>query len=335
MFWPSALLHPLQAYEIATASSPSTRIGTPSGRHDFHFSQFHGIADADTVMSLARHEHFLFMKLRLKPGMRVLELGCQSGDTVFELANFSGVTVVGVDPDPAKIARANRKLRSKHSHLVGQVSFICTGDYASLSSCFPPSWFDAIYSIEGLRFTDTPSATLFHILSHILKPRGRIAIYDWCWTPHLQRTNADHVRLAYILEALTNIGHRRIEDRTLEHTVAALADLAAISDFQVEEYGDLASSKDAQRHPMAITSNASRNTGPMNAPQRPLGSGGGSESASWYTPLEIVLADPRSTPDMYPLEGITREGLATLIYAGRNELFTPMAYVVVQKRSSI
>jgi sterol 24-C-methyltransferase len=40
--------------------------------------------------SIARHEHFLATKLKLKPGDKVLDVGCGVGGPLIEIARFSG-----------------------------------------------------------------------------------------------------------------------------------------------------------------------------------------------------------------------------------------------------
>jgi len=70
-------------------------------RVDFHFARFHRGDKFESA--LARHEHYLFGKLKLKPGMRVLEVGCRSGLAAMELVNFAGVNVVGIENDAIKV----------------------------------------------------------------------------------------------------------------------------------------------------------------------------------------------------------------------------------------
>lgn len=67
----------------------------------FHFAR-HFRGDSLSV-SLARHEHYLFANLDLKPGNRILNIGCGTGSVTLELAHFANVFVVGVDPDTSKV----------------------------------------------------------------------------------------------------------------------------------------------------------------------------------------------------------------------------------------
>ncbi|EAU83718.1 sterol 24-C-methyltransferase [Coprinopsis cinerea okayama7 len=257
-------------------------------RSDFHFSRVYR-GDSFAV-SLARHEHYLFMRLELKPGMRALEIGCQSGDAAFELAQFSNVTVVGVDSDPEKISRA---IAVSQTAQADGVSFAC--DYGSLSSHFAPASFDAIYSIEGLRTVPKIHETMKSI-SLLLKPGGKLAIYDWCWTPSLDINSQDHRRLAHIIEEQAGVGHREIQERTIAGTIDAMVS----ANMTVLECGDLAAAESAR-------------------------------NSNWYEPLEIALGSSTGPVS----KGISRECATTLIYAGKHKLFTPLAFFVCQKPTRV
>lgn len=76
-----------------------------TGRHrkDFHFCRL--FPGDDFSVSLARHEHYLCSRLQLRPGNNVLLIGCGSGDIAFELLNYAGVDVVGIDEDPEKVGK--------------------------------------------------------------------------------------------------------------------------------------------------------------------------------------------------------------------------------------
>jgi SAM-dependent methyltransferase len=72
---------------------------------DFHFAR---IFRGDLLpTAIARHEHYLMARLGLKPGMRVLNVGCGTGSAAFELANFANVNVVGVDNEYHKVRNQN------------------------------------------------------------------------------------------------------------------------------------------------------------------------------------------------------------------------------------
>ncbi len=68
-----------------------------------HFFRFYS---GDTVeTALARHRHYLWSQLSLKPGMNVLEIGSGYGAAAMELNHFAGVSVVGIDDNSEKALR--------------------------------------------------------------------------------------------------------------------------------------------------------------------------------------------------------------------------------------
>jgi sterol 24-C-methyltransferase len=72
----------------------------------FHFSRFYkGEAFA---ASLARHEHYLASQMTLRPGMRVLDVGCGVGGPAREIARFADVNIVGLNNNDFQIGRARQ-----------------------------------------------------------------------------------------------------------------------------------------------------------------------------------------------------------------------------------
>jgi len=104
----------------------------------FHFSRFYkGEAFA---ASLARHEHYLAAQMSLRPGMRVLDVGCGVGGPAREIARFADVNIVGLNNNEFQIGRARRY--TKDAGLEDQVQFV-KGDFMKLSEQFGENSFDA------------------------------------------------------------------------------------------------------------------------------------------------------------------------------------------------
>jgi sterol 24-C-methyltransferase len=78
--------------------------------------------------------------MSLKPGMRVLDVGCGVGGPAREIARFSDVNVVGLNNNDFQVARA-RKYTEK-AGLQDQVSFV-KGDFMKLAEQFGENSFDA------------------------------------------------------------------------------------------------------------------------------------------------------------------------------------------------
>lgn len=78
--------------------------------------------------------------MQLKPGMRVLDVGCGVGGPAREIARFSDAAIVGVNNNDFQIGRATAK--SKKAGLSDKVSFV-KGDFMKLSEQFGENSFDA------------------------------------------------------------------------------------------------------------------------------------------------------------------------------------------------
>ena len=79
----------------------------PAAGHDWllwTYDPWAKLLGADTVRSV------LLGQMALAPGQRVLDIGCGTGSLAVLLKRLHpGVNVVGIDPDPAALARAERK----------------------------------------------------------------------------------------------------------------------------------------------------------------------------------------------------------------------------------
>jgi sterol 24-C-methyltransferase len=132
--------------------------------------------------SVARH-------IQLKPGDRVLDLGCGRGRVAAHMAKVSGAQVTGINIDPNQIAQA-RQFDSERR--LGN-SFV-EHDFNNLPLPFEDSTFDAFYEIQALSLCKDHSA-LFRELYRIVKPGARVSILDWVSLPAYDSTNPEHVEL--------------------------------------------------------------------------------------------------------------------------------------------
>ena len=104
---------------------------------------------------------------RVRPGERVLDVGCGCGDTTIAFSAM-GASVLGVDVSAPMLARA----RSRDASIEYQQADAATTDFA-----YP---FDLVFSRFGVMFFDDPTAA-FQNLRNALKPRGRLLFV--CWQP--------------------------------------------------------------------------------------------------------------------------------------------------------
>ncbi|MEL6957187.1 MAG: class I SAM-dependent methyltransferase, partial [Pseudomonadota bacterium] len=128
-----------------------------------------------------------FKHLALKPGSRVLDLGCGEGRHVHGLHMLGGMDVIGVDLDEASLEKAREGLatlpaRREDDHHTTQFQ---TGDATQLE--FADNAFDAVICSEVLEHLPDYDAALAEI-RRVLKSDGRLCItvpHAWperlCW----------------------------------------------------------------------------------------------------------------------------------------------------------
>jgi len=111
----------------------------------------------------------------IAPGMRVLDVGCGSGDVSFLAADLVGANgfVLGVDRSPAAVERATARLNGHNFHHqdgagaspLTHVAFQA-GDPASMHFEVP---FDAVIGRFVLMYQDEPATSLRKIMRHVRK----------------------------------------------------------------------------------------------------------------------------------------------------------------------
>lgn len=136
----------------------------------FHFSRFN--KGEAFYASLARHEHYLAAKMELKPGMRVLDVGCGVGGPAREIARFSDVNVVGLNNNAFQVGRATKYV--KDLDLQDQIQFV-KGDFMKLAEQFGENSFDAVYAIEATCHAPTWEGVYGEIFK-VLKPGGIVSL---------------------------------------------------------------------------------------------------------------------------------------------------------------
>jgi SAM-dependent methyltransferase len=148
-----------------------------------------GAADDDGyVMGRTRHEterlqkqsllynpstRHLFEMAGIRPGMRVLDLGCGAGDVSLIAGTLVGQSgsVVGVDCDRSILQTARRRAEA-----LPQVSF----DEADLNDLALDGEFDAVVGRLVLLYLRDPAATLRKLRAHLRGP-GIVALQDIDW----------------------------------------------------------------------------------------------------------------------------------------------------------
>ncbi len=147
-----------------------------------------------TKEAMVRHEWKIAESLHLKPGMKVLDVGCGIGGPMKTIAEKSGAQIVGLNLNAYQIAKGEKYMR-KHG-LEKQCSFHL-GNFMKVD--LPDASFDAIYAIEST--PHAPDRTkCFKEMARLLKPGGRFAGYEYALLDSFEEKNPDHLQIIEDLE---------------------------------------------------------------------------------------------------------------------------------------
>ncbi|KAF4385261.1 hypothetical protein G4B88_026544 [Cannabis sativa] len=189
-------------------------------------------------------------KLDLKPGQRVLDVGCGIGGGDFYMAETFDVEVVGIDLSVNMISLALERAIGLNCSVEFEVADCTTKTY-------PDNSFDVIYSRDTiLHIQDKPS--LFKSFFKWLKPGGTVLISDYCkssgtptseFASYIKQRGYDLHDVEEYGQMLSNAGFKEViaEDRTEQFLQVLQRELDVlekekdefINDFSEEDYNDI------------------------------------------------------------------------------------------------
>jgi sterol 24-C-methyltransferase len=141
----------------------------------FHFAPAKDGASFEEAM--AGHQHYLGEALGLKPGMRVLDVGCGVGGPQRTLAKRFGAAIVGLNISEyqlGKCAAYNGKAGLE------DLCSVLRGDFMAIPA--ENGSFDAAYQVEAMPHAPDKTSAYAEIF-RVLRPGAVFAGYDWCMTP--------------------------------------------------------------------------------------------------------------------------------------------------------
>ena len=279
----------------------------------FHFCRFSPLEPFR--QALARHEHYLALKMGIQEGGRVLDVGCGVGGPAREIAKFTGANIVGLNNNDYQIERAIRY--AEKEGLSGQLSYT-KGDFMQMD--FPDDSFDAVYAIEAT--VHAPSLEgIYSEIFRVLKPGGVFGVYEWLMTDRYDNANPRHREIRLGIEQGDGISN-------MEPISVALSAMKAAG-FTLELNEDLADRPDEYPWYWPLSGELKYMQSIWDFPtlvrMTKLGRG---LVHRFVGVLEMVGVAPRGTQK-------TADSLALaadcLVKGGREKLFTPMYLMVGRK----
>lgn len=189
----------------------SSRPYLPAAGHDFFLPLY------DPIVKLLGGEsarRALLDQAALRPGQRILEIGCGTGSLVIMIKHlYPRVDVIGLDPDPRALARARRKVSREALCIQFDQGFADQIPY-------PDASFEHVFSSFMFHHLppDEKSKTL-HSVRRVLKPAGEFHMVDFEGPE-----DGSHGFLAHLLHS-----NHRLEDNS-ERRVLSLLGQSGFSD---------------------------------------------------------------------------------------------------------
>eukprot|EP00740_Mantoniella_antarctica_P015539 CAMPEP_0181377032 /NCGR_PEP_ID=MMETSP1106-20121128/17659_1 /TAXON_ID=81844 /ORGANISM="Mantoniella antarctica, Strain SL-175" /LENGTH=375 /DNA_ID=CAMNT_0023495697 /DNA_START=112 /DNA_END=1239 /DNA_ORIENTATION=+ len=163
--------------------------------------------------SIVRQETAIAETIGLKPGMRVLDIGCGVGGPMRNITKATGGFVAGITINEYQVARCN-KLNQDAG--VAHLTEVKEGNFMDLDKVYPKNSFDGAYAIEASCHASNTTA-LYEQVFTVLKPGALFSSYEWLRTDKYDKTNKMHV------DAVDGIaeGNALPEVRTIQDCIAA------------------------------------------------------------------------------------------------------------------
>ena len=279
----------------------------------FHFCRFS--KGEAFKQALARHEHYLALKMGIQEGQRVLDVGCGVGGPAREISKFTGCTVIGLNNNDYQVERGTRYAQKEG--LANQVS-LTKGDFTQMS--FSDNSFDAVYAIEAT--VHAPSLEgIYSEIFRVLKPDGVFGVYEWLMTENYNNDDPRHRTIRLGIEQGNGISN-------MEKVSVAL-DAMKKAGFQLELNEDLADRNDELPWYWPLSGDLRYMQSIWDFPTlvRMTHIGRGLVHR-FVGALEMIGVAPKGTQKT---ADSLAEGADCLVAGGREQLFTPMYLMVGRK----
>ncbi|PRQ35945.1 putative methyltransferase [Rosa chinensis] len=150
----------------------------------FHFSP--SVAGKSHKDATRLHEEMAVDLISVKPGARILDVGCGVGGPMRAIAAHSRANVVGITINEYQVKRA--RLHNNKAGLDSLCQVVC-GNFLQMP--FPENSFDGAYSIEATCHAPKLEEVYAEVF-RVLKPGALYASYEWVTTDKYNGDDAEH-----------------------------------------------------------------------------------------------------------------------------------------------
>ena len=259
--------------------------------------------------SLIRHELFLAKSIGLRPGMRVLDVGCGVGGPMRLVAKQFGAHLVGLNNNAYQLGKCeayNRAAGLQHQ------TEILQGDFMQIPAT--AASFDAAYQIEATAHAPDKEGAFAEIW-RVLRPGGTFGGYEWCMTPRYNAEDPDHQAIKKDIETGNGLPDIALFDDVLR----ALQNVG----FEVIESFDAADAADPETPWYRALEG--RDLSLQSLPRTTIGR----FVTTWALRiLESLRVVPKGTTDVQDFLNLAAD---SLVAGGRLGIFTPMFYFKARK----
>jgi len=194
----------------------------------FHFAPRHKLETTDS--SIARHEYWLASRLGLKPGMKVLDVGCGIGGPLRNIARFSQAHITGLNNNEYQVTRAKRIAADCR---LGHIASYIKGDFMNIPA--EDNMYDAVYAIESTCHAPNRVGVYSQIF-RVLKPGAVFGAYEWVLTDKYNANIPEHVA--------SKKGIERGNGLPDLEPISVILDALKEAGFEIIEHSDLALTSD-------------------------------------------------------------------------------------------
>ena len=273
----------------------------------FHFAP--GKDGASFEEALAGHQYYLGEAIGLKPGMKVLDIGCGVGGPQRSIAREFGASIVGLNISEYQVGKC--AAYNSKAGLADRCS-VLRGDFLDIPA--EEESFDAAYQIEALPHAPDKTAAYAEVF-RVLRPGAVFAGYDWCMTPLYDDGNPEHREIRQGIEygnALPQIA-----------SFTDIADGLRAAGFEGIETRDRARDADPGTPWYRPLEGSARSL--KSLPRTPFGR---KVTSAVLRVLEGVRAVPKGSLAISEVLNVAAD---SLVAAGRLGIFTPMYYHKARK----